>query len=157
MVSRIASAAGLLATLALLSACGGSSSSTTTNKTATFKSGYEKARNDLQKTSDEIGTAITNATNQTDAQIASTFKALASTWQGELSQLQTLKPPADLAADFNSLTGAVSRVETDLNSVVSAADTHSSSAAEQAGANIVTDITEAKAADTTLKKKLGIS
>jgi hypothetical protein len=150
---RFSAIGALVATLALLSGCGGSSSS---DQTAKFKTGYSSARNELKKTSDAIGTAITKSPSQTDAQIGTTFRALATQWQSELSTLQTLKPPSNLAADLNTVTGAVTRVEADLTAIVAAAATHSESAAEQAGASIVTDITAAESADTTLKNKLGI-
>ena len=84
------------------------------------------------------------------AQLAVTFHALAARWQDQLSQLQTLKPPANLATTFNTLTGAASRAEADLNAIVAAAETHNKSAAEQASASLVTDIESAKAASTTI-------
>jgi hypothetical protein len=102
-----------------------------------------------------IGTAIQQAPKQTDAQIGAAFHNLASRWQNQLSQLQTLKPPSNLAATFNTVTGAASRVEADLTAIVAAAATHSSSAAKQASASLVTDILSAKAASTTITNKLG--
>ncbi len=153
MRPRVGWAGALLATLAFVSACGGSSSS---NQTAKFKTGFTASTTQLRNTSRAIGGAIQNASSETDAQLAVQFRGLASHWQNQASQLQILKPPARYAADFNTLTAAVSRVETDLNAVVAAAATHSKTAGEQAGASIVTDIVSAKSAAQTLDGKLGV-
>jgi hypothetical protein len=146
--------AALLASLVWLAGCGGGSS---TNPTAKFKTSYESARNHLRGTAEAIGTEIEHASSQSDRQILVTFRRLAGRWQAQLSQLQTLKPPATVSADFNTLTGAASRVESDLNAVVSAAATHSYSAAQQAGASIVSDVVAARRADATIAHKLRIA
>lgn len=145
--------AGVVVALVPLAGCGGSSSS---DQTAKFKSGLSPAVNALKKTSQSIGTAIEHASGETDAQIASTFSDLAKRWQDDVSQLETLKPPSNLAATFNTLTAASSRAETDLNAIVVAAKTHSATAAEQASAALVTDVSSAKSASTKLTDKLGI-
>jgi hypothetical protein len=151
VVSRSGGTAALLATCVLLSACGGSSS----NQSAKFKAGYVSTANQLKQTSIAIGRAIQQAPKRTDAQILATFRGLATRWQTHLSQLQTLEPPSNLAADYNTVTGAASRVEADLNAIVSAAATHSASAAEQAAASLVGDIETAKSASTKITNKLG--
>jgi hypothetical protein len=147
------SSGALVATLVLLSGCGGSSSS---DQTAKFKASISPVVNQLRDISHGIGTAIQQAPSQTDAQIAATFHNLASRWQSQLSQLQTLKPPSNLASTFNTLTGATSRVETDLTAIVAAAETHGGAAAKQASASLVNDILSAKSASTTITDKLGI-
>lgn len=48
------------------------------------------------------------------------------------------------------------RVESDLTAIVAAADTHSQSAGEQAGASLVTDATALKSAAAVIRQKLGI-
>jgi hypothetical protein len=138
-----------------LSACG-SGSSSPSNQTATFKSGLAPVLNQFKLSSQAIGMAIQGAPSQTDAQIASTFKGLAGTWQSHVSTLETLKPPANLATEFNTLTSAAAAAESDLNAIVAASLTHSASAAKQASATLVTDILNAKSAATTLTNKLGI-
>jgi hypothetical protein len=154
MQRRFLLVAVLAAALGPVSGCGGSSSSDQTSK---FKKSYVTVRRELKQTSAAIGTAITQAPSKTDAQILSAFRGLAAQWQSQLSQLETLKPPSNLATEFNTLTDSVTRIESDLNAVVAAAATHSSSAAEQAGASIVTDVNTARTADTTITTKLGIS
>jgi hypothetical protein len=99
--------------------------------------------------------AIQNAPSQTDGQLASTFHNLAGRWQNQVSQLETLKPPSNLSATFNTLTSAATRAEADLNAIVSAAETHSAPAAKQAAATLVADILSAKSASTTITDKLG--
>jgi CRISPR/Cas system-associated protein Csm6 len=81
---------------------------------------------------------------------------LAIRWQTALSQLETLKPPSNLAAPLNTLSDAANRAEADLTAITAAAATHSSSAAKQASASLVTDILSAKSASTTITQKLGI-
>ena len=149
------SGAAVLVTLVVLGGCGGSSSSSTSDQTANFNTSYESVANQLKQSSQAIGAAIQQAPKQTDAQIGAAFHNLASRWQNHLSQLQTLKPPSNLAATFNTMTGAASRVEADLTAIVAAAATHSSSAAKQASASLVTDILSAKAASTVITNKLG--
>ncbi len=148
------SGGAFLVTLTLLAGCGGSSSSST-SQTATFKTGYESVANQFKQNSQAIGAAIQQASKQTDAQIHTAFQTLASRWQAALSQLQTLKPPANLAVTYNTMTGAAARAEADLNAIVAAAATHSSSAAEQASASLVNDIQSAKTASTAITNKLG--
>ncbi|MGI8803967.1 MAG: hypothetical protein ACR2KV_17695 [Solirubrobacteraceae bacterium] len=126
------------------------------DETAKFKTDYTAAIGQLKQASASIGTAIQTAGSQSDTQILSTFRGLAGRWQTQLSQLETLKPPPKLAANFNTLTNGATRVESDLNAIVAAAATHSKAAAEQAGASIVVDVTAAKAADAALKQALGI-
>lgn len=145
--------AALGAAIAGLGGCGGSSASDQTGK---FKKDYSSVSGQLRQTSVAIGTAIQHAASQTDAQLATTFRQLATRWQNELSQLETLKPPANLAADLNTVTSGATRAETDLNAIASAAATHSKSAATQGAANLVSDISTAKAASTTITKALGV-
>jgi hypothetical protein len=144
---------GLMAILAvtLVSACGGSSN----DQAAQFKTGYESAANQLKQVSIDIAKEIEQAPGQSDAQVATVFHSLATRWQSHLSQLQTLKPPADLAAEFNTVVGAASRAETDLNAIVAAGRTHSASAAKQAAAVLVGDVVAAKAASKKITNKLG--
>lgn len=153
MQRRFMTAGVVAAAVMVLPGCGGSSSS---NQTATFKTSFQSAVNQLRDTSQAIGTAIKQAPSQTDAQIATAFQQLATRWQNHLSQLETLKPPSNLAAVFNTLTAGATRAESDLNAIVAAARTHSSSAAEQASASLVSDILAAKSASTTITNKLGI-
>jgi hypothetical protein len=138
----------VLAAVVVLAGCGGQST------TAKFKSGYLSIRKPANQTVEAIGTEITKARTQTDAQVGVAFKALATRFQGVLSQLETLKPPSNLQADWNTVTAAGTRLESDLNAVVSAAATHNSSAAEQAGASLVTDAEALKTAAATIKSKL---
>jgi hypothetical protein len=104
----------------------------------------------------QIGAEIQRAASQTDAQLAAAFRSFAARWQSELSQLETLKPPASVAANFNSVTGAASRAIADLNAIVAAAVTHSGPNAKQAATSLVVDVTAARSADATLRRKLGI-
>jgi hypothetical protein len=153
--SKVAWMPAAFAALAL-AGCGGGKASTSTNDTATFKAGLSPVAIQLRETAKGMASAIQRAPSQTDAQIGASFGQLASEWQAELSQLETLKPPSNLATDYNTLTDGARRVESDLNAVVAAAHTDSTSAAEQASASLVTDLLSAKAASTKLTDQLGI-
>jgi hypothetical protein len=141
----------------LLAGCGGSSSSSSkTVSTAAFKPSFQPIIDQFKGISHSIGTELQQASGETNAQLATAFHQLANQWQSRLSQLETLTPPANLATTFNTLTGAATRAEADLNSIASAAQTGSKSRATQAVTNLLTDVTAAKAASTTLTQKLGI-
>jgi hypothetical protein len=142
-----------LAAVVLISACGGSSA----DRTAKFKAGYVSTANQLKQTSIAIGKEIEQANKQTDAQVLAVFRGLAARWQTHLSQLQTLTPPSNFAPDFNTVTGASSRVEADLSAIVTAAQTHSASAAKQAAVSLIGDIESAKAASTKITNKLRVN
>lgn len=137
--------------MAALAACGGSSS----NPSSSFKSGYESTANQLKQVSIDIGKEIQQAPKQTDAEVSDAFRGLATRWRNHLSQLQTLKPPSNLAAEFNTVIRAASRAEADLNGIVAAARTHSASAAEQAAATLVGDVAAAKSASIAITDRLG--
>lgn len=153
MRSRYPSRVGVLLAVVLLAGCGGSSPP---QQGAGFKSGFGPIVNQFKQISRSIGMAVQQASSKTDAEIATTFRHLAAEWQSQVSRLETLTPPASLSVVFNTLTGATARVESDLNAVVSAALTHSKTAATQAGANLVGDILAAKSAATTITNRLGI-
>jgi hypothetical protein len=141
-------------------ACGGGGSSSTKTDTAQsgeFATRYHQATAQLQSLSKEIGTAIEQAPHLSDTQLAQEFHTLSGHWQEQLSALEALSAPAALAVGFNTLKDAVSRVESDLNSVVTASETHSKSAGEQAGASLVTDILAARSASEQLDKQLASS
>jgi hypothetical protein len=138
--------------MAALSGCGGG----TPDQTAVFKNRYRSATGQLQHASRAVGAAILQAPKQTDATLATVFRGLADNWQAALSRLETLKPPTSLAADFNTLTGAGTRVTSDLNAIATAAITHDKAAGEQGAGNVVSDIAAAKLAAETLDQKLGI-
>lgn len=141
----------------LLAACGGSSSTTTqVNLTRQFKTAYERVRGPLNQTGAAIGAEVEHAPSQTDAELAAAFRQLSSRFQSQISELETFTPPPSLAADWNSVLDSAKRVESDLTSVVAAAETHSQVAGEQAGASLVTDAGELKSAAATVKQKLGI-
>jgi hypothetical protein len=151
-----------LAVVALsLSACGGgggsSPSSPSPSPTENFVDSFKTVRGQFQHGAEIIGTEIAAAASQTDSQLEAAFKSLADKWQMVLSKLETLTPPADVQADFNTLKDAPSRAEADLNAIVSAAQSHDAAAAKQASLTLVNDIQAAKSAAQTIDQKLGIT
>lgn len=149
---ELRAAAGIVVVLALASGCGGTSN----DATAKFKQGYDALRGPLNRTGAALGAEPQRAPKQTDTQVGAAFKVLESRFQSQLSQLQTLKPPATLQADWNSVIAAAQRLESDLSDIVAAAATHSASAAEQAGAKLVGDAQALQSAVKPVKQKLGL-
>jgi hypothetical protein len=147
----------MAAAAVIAAGCGSSSAGSQTNITQSeFKPNFGQVVNQFKQTSRAIGLAIEHASGQSDAQLTAIFSALAARWQGDVTKLKALKPPPSVAAQYQTLTGAATRTETDLNAIVTAAKTHDASAAKQAGGQLVKDILQAKAASQTITSKLGI-
>ena len=136
---------------------GGSGSSSTVGGQGTFTSDFTLMVHRLKETSHLIGLAIEHASSQTDAQLGATFSGLAAQWETDESPLSSLTPPASVASPYRVLTGAATRAEADLNAIVAAAQTHSSSAAKLATTHLIHDILQAKSASQTITGRLGIS
>jgi hypothetical protein len=147
---RAVSGVCLLAVVAALSGCGGS------DTTAQFKSGYNAVRGPLNQTGQQIANEIRAAPKQTDAQVAANFRSLAARFKSQVDQLKALKPPANVAADWTKVTNAASRLDSDLSAIASAASSHSTAAAQQAGASLATDAQALTQALTPVKQKLGL-
>ncbi len=143
------------AALVLLAGCGGSSSSSSASS-ANFKPGYTSAMKALGTTASQIGTTIQGAAHQSDSQLESSFKSLATDWQTGTAQLDKLTAPSSVSTAFAGLKGAASRVETDLNAIASAASSHSQTAAKTAAEHLVIDLAAGKAADTKIRSTLGL-
>lgn len=140
------------AMLVLLAGCGGSSSSSSAN----FKPGYTSAMGALGTTASQIGTTIEGAAGQSDSQLETTFKSLATHWQTGTGRLDKLTAPSSVSTQFANLKGAASRVETDLNGIASAASSHSQTAAKTAAEHLVIDLAAGKTADTKIRSTLGL-
>ena len=147
---QVRAVAGVIVALAVASGCGGSSS----DQTAKFKQGYDQLRGPLNQTGAALGAEVQRAPKQTDTQVGAAFRSIATRFQSQLSRLQTLKPPASVQAEWNSVIAAAQRLEGDMTDIVAAAATHSSSAAEQAGAKLATDAQALLAALGPVKQKL---
>jgi hypothetical protein len=87
--ARPALSATIAIAVVALAGCGGSSS----DKAATFKSGFGRAGDDLQQDAVAIAGAVSGASSQTDARLQSEFSALARRWQTTLSEVKALDPP----------------------------------------------------------------
>jgi hypothetical protein len=155
MPRRLTAAATAAVSLALLAGCGGSSSSSSSSS-ANFKSGYKSAMSQLAATSTAIGTAIEGASSQSDSELASAFKSLATRWGSGTAQLDKLTAPASVASTFSVLKGAAARVGSDLVEISSAASTHDGSQAKTATEHLVSDVAAGRTADKTIRAKLGL-
>lgn len=165
--SRITESAAIAATLVLLSGCGGSSSSSsassapasspsttqtsqTSQSAAQFKAAIAPVLNQFKSASQRTGAALQQASSQTDAELAATFKQLQAKWKSGLAKLAALQPPPRFSATYNRLKSQVSKVDADLAAIVSAAQSHNGPAAKAAATKLVNDIVSAKATSTTL-------
>jgi hypothetical protein len=165
--SWIIGVASIAASLVLLSGCGGSSSSSPSSSAAAsspstsqtsqtsqsagqFKAAIAPVLNRFKSASQGTGVALQQASSENDAQLASTFKQLESKWKSALAKLETLRPPSQFSAAYNRLKSQVSKVDTDLAAITSAAQSHNATAAKDAATKLVNDIVNAKATSTTL-------
>jgi hypothetical protein len=148
---RAVSVVCVLATLGILSACGGSS-----DTTAQFKSGYNAVRTPLNQTGQAISKELQQAPKQTDAQVAANFRSLATRFDSQVGKLKALKPPASVASQWTNVTAAASRLDADLKAIASAAAAHSTAAAQQAGAALAADAQALSSALAPVKQKLGL-
>jgi len=153
-VHRFVARGALVVALLAPAACGSAGTSSSPQKASGFKTSFNSVVTHFKQTSKAIGNEINHAPTQTNGQIATHFKHLAGRWQGSLSRLETLKAPADVATKLNTLTGAATRTESDLNAIVAAARADSASAAKQASATLVTDILSAKTASQQISNAL---
>jgi ABC-type phosphate/phosphonate transport system substrate-binding protein len=142
----IAESAAIAATLVLLSGCGSSSSSSSassapatssstsqaTQTAGQFKAAIAPVLNQFKSASQATGTELEHAGSQTDAQIAAAFQQPTAKWTSAVTKLETLHPPPQLTAAYNRLKSQVSKVNTDLAAIVSAAQNHDATAAKDA-------------------------
>jgi hypothetical protein len=121
-----------------------------------FRSGYIGLRDPLNQTGQAIANEIQQAPQQTDAQVAASFSSLASRFQAQVGQLESLQPPANLQGDWNSVIAAAQRLVSDLKAIAVAATTHNTSAAQEAGASLAADAQELTSALQPIKAALGL-
>ena len=138
------------------SGAGSSSTSSAPSPAASFTPGYEAAVVQFKATSMAIGAAIQNASKLTNAQIATTFGQLASSWGSTVSALGALTPPASVSTTFGKLQHSAAAASADLNAIVQAAKSGNSPAAAHASGQLVTDIVAAKGDAQSIDSKLGI-
>jgi hypothetical protein len=134
-----------------IAGCGGSD-----HTTVAFKSGYEQASQPIETTGADIAQALKDASHQTDARIASAFGDLANRFDGELIQLEALKPPASVSSAFVKLTAAANRLDTDLRAISVGASHHEASAAKAGLQAIIADGGAMNSAAATVRQELGI-
>jgi hypothetical protein len=133
MTRRFAYSLALLAVGALLVGCGGS------GDTDKFKKDYKADRQTLREIGNDIGSAISNAPNDSASALAAKFRSLASRTQTLLNSLRKLKPPGKVKSDFNALSSALSKGRRDLSAIASAATSNDANAAGAATRALITD------------------
>jgi hypothetical protein len=113
-------------------------------------------RGPLNQTGQQIANEIRLAPKQTDAQVAANFRSLAARFSTQVAQLKALKAPASVASDWTKVTNAATRLDADLSAIASAAASHSTAAAQQAGASLAADAQGLTQALTPVKQTLGL-
>lgn len=121
-----------------LAACGSNSGG---NKDAakTFKTNYQAESVKLKTIGDELGTAIRGASNMTDAEVATTFGALAKRAHTSADNLKNLEPTGEAKTTLTTLENAVEKAAGDLDTITAAARTQNPDAAKTAAAALVAD------------------
>jgi hypothetical protein len=141
----------------LLAGCGGSTEGTSASPgTAAFKAGYQKLRGPLNATGEAVAQELQQSAHQTDVELATAFGGLATTFHGQLVELEALKPPANLASAFSAATYAANRVDTDLRSISRAAMRRDATAAGKATTALGRDVAAMHLAASLIKHGLGL-
>jgi hypothetical protein len=154
-------AACMLALLVALATVSGASANSRDHATLTtaehaFAKAYTALVPRLNKASDAIVFAVSNAGKDTDAQIVTVFTNLAKKWTTATRPLLALKAPAADASLFAAVTHYVPVLEADLLATAQAGRTHNAKAGTQAGRHIARDFNGLGAAVKVLKHKLGL-
>jgi hypothetical protein len=147
---RAVSGVCVVAVVAALSGCGGS------DDTAKFKSGYNAVRGPLNQTGQAIAREISQASKQTDAQVSASFRSLAQRFSTQVAKLTALKPPSSVAAEWNKVTDAATKLDFDLSAISSGAAAHNTSATQKAAASLAADASALTQAINPVKQKLGL-
>jgi hypothetical protein len=123
---------------------------------AAFKQGYSRERTALNTTAEQIGTVLTGADGQTDAALSAQLRKVETRYRGQLAGLKALKPPANLQADFATVTRASTRLDTDLLAIVKAVDAHDAGTAQATTQQLVAHIPAVKTASAKVVRALGL-
>lgn len=140
-ISFRTTATAVVAALALAAAGCGSSSDDKPDTDAAFKTGYTAQSATIKTVGIAIGEAIDGAKDQTDAQLVTTFSALAGKTHDLVDGIGGLTPPDTATADLKTLERALTKAAADLDAIVTAARAGDAASAEKASAALVVDST----------------
>jgi ABC-type enterochelin transport system substrate-binding protein len=132
---RLLPLTALLAAVALVG-CGSSSDQPSASDA---QSDYASVRTQIVGLGSSIGTAITSASRETDAQLASAFSALAVRGRAAVARLDAIDVPDSLTAKRDALRDAVERGVGDLRDIATAARDSDAAAARAAAAQLIAD------------------
>jgi hypothetical protein len=100
----------------------------------------------------EVGSAISGASNQTDARLEKQFSDLATRTRNEADELAQLDPPDDAKDEYDAYVAGLREVARHLDDVAEAAKAHSTSKARKAAESLVDDAQELTREEDALKK-----
>ena len=107
----------VLVTLFAVTACGGSGSGGSED----FSKEFASINTSLKTLGDQIGTTLTSAPSQSNAQLASAFSGYASQLQTLQTKLDDTSPPDDLKKDVDTLSEAMAQAAKDMLAIAKAA------------------------------------
>jgi hypothetical protein len=125
----------IVLTLALVvSACG---SDEKQDDGKAFQKAYSEQSVKLKAVGVDLGTAISGASDMTDAEVAKTFGDLAERAHASADSLKDLEPTDEAKATLTKLENAVEKAAGDLDTITAAAKTKNPEAAKTAAAALV--------------------
>lgn len=142
-ITGAALAAGALA----LTACGGEDEQA-------FIDASKKASTEISAIGQDIGTTVSGAGEQTDAELQRQFTALADRTGKAASDVDALDPPNDdIQKTVDELSSALTKGQKDLESIASAAEASDADAARSATQELIKDSPAISAGNTKLEEQ----
>lgn len=124
--------------------------------TASFKQGYSDQRTTLNAITTRMGDALQSASEKTNAQIVDELGGIERELAAGVERLKTLRPPASVAADFQSTTRTADGLVRDLGDIVSAARTGDPEGAKSATQRLVGRLPTLSRSTQAISSKLGL-
>jgi hypothetical protein len=121
-----------------------------------FKAAYQPLRTRLNAVSDDLAAALQAADQKTNAQIATQFAALRTSFDAEIDKLDALRPPAELREDFDTIRTTSRAIGSDLGKIADAGRTGDAAAAKAATQALVGRIPTLREAATSLSSALDL-
>jgi hypothetical protein len=147
----LAALTAVLVALFAAAACGGSE-----DGSGDFTKEFASINTSLKTLGDEIGTTLTNAPSQTNAQLASAFSGYATQLQTLRTKLDDTSPPGDLKQDVFALSEAMAQAAKDMIAIAGAATAGDPAKAKAATMTFVSDSRELRDARLKLVKATGV-
>ncbi len=140
----------LLATVGL-AACGSSAPST-----SDFKKQFQPIDSDIQQTGRQLGTALGNASSETDVALAGSLGPIAAHLQGIVGRMEKIKAPSAVKGDWAGFQQELTRVTGDITSLASAVRAHSATTSRSSAQQLIADTAQVKPTENRIRKGVGL-